>query len=246
MQDDGLSEAEASARFFAVDRHGLLVEGGPDIQPGQRSFVRTKAEIADWHLGGAQELGLLEVVRNAKATVLIGVSSQPGAFSEKVVRTMAQNAERPVIFPLSNPTSLSEAKPQDILDWSEGRALIGTGSPFTPVKVHGREVRINQTNNSYVFPGLALGIIASRAREVSNGMIKAAALTLAALSPTRTDKQATLLPPLPEIRSISLEIAKAVGKQAMEDDLAGVDLASFEKELAANMWTPAYEGCEPC
>jgi malate dehydrogenase (oxaloacetate-decarboxylating) len=244
MRDAGLSDQEAGGRFYAVDRYGLIVEGGQGIRAEQQLFARKRSEVAGWQVPHPQEIGLLDVVRHAKPTVLIGVSGQPDAFTEEVVRTMAKNTERPVIFPLSNPTSRSEAKPQDILDWTEGRALIGTGSPFGPAKVKDREVHIDQTNNSYIFPGLALGIISSHAKHVSDAMIKASALALAALSPTRKDKRANLLPPLSNIRSVSLEVAKAVGSQAIQDGLAAVDAAGFEKELAANIWDPAYKTYE--
>jgi malate dehydrogenase (oxaloacetate-decarboxylating) len=175
---------------------------------------------------------------------LIGVSGQPGAFTEEAIRTMSKHTERPVIFPLSNPTSRSEATPQQILDWTDGRVLIGTGSPFGPSKFAGREIRVDQTNNSYIFPGLALGIISSKARHVSDAMIKAAAIALAELAPTRQNKNASLLPPLASIRSVSLAIAKAVGKQAIMEGHAFVDEAQFEQELAANVWEPVYERYE--
>ena len=188
-----------------------------------------------------REIGLLDVVRHAKPTVLIGVSTQPDTFTQEIVQAMGQNTKRPIIFPLSNPTSRSEAKPQDLLDWTEGRALVGTGSPFAPVKVNGTEVHIDQTNNSYIFPGLALGIISSRAKNVSDAMIKASALALADLSPTSRDKKGSLLPPLSAIRAVSLEVARAVGKQALKEGLAGVDEAGFDKELSANVWDPTYK-----
>ena len=240
MQDEGLSEKEAYERFYAVDRHGLLAEGVPDITPGQQPFVRTRAEIGKWQLSNPDEVTLLDVVRNAKATVLIGVSGQGGAFTEDVVRQMGKNAERPIIFPLSNPTSRSEATPQQLLDWTDGRALVGTGSPFEPVKVNGKLVEIDQTNNSYIFPGLALGIISSRATYVSDAMMKAAATALAELSPVRKDKNAKLLPPMESIRSVSLAIARAVGKQALTDGVAKVDANEFETLLHANVWEPVY------
>src|SRR5580704_2892737 len=209
--------------------------GGKDIRPDQKPFARQQSEVAGWQVSNPQEIGLLDVARHAKPTVLIGVSGQPGAFTEEAIRAMAKNTERPVIFPLSNPTSRSEATPQQILDWTDGRALIGTGSPFGPSKFDGREIRVDQTNNSYVFPGLALGIISSKARYVSDAMIKAAAIALAELAPTRQNKNASLLPPLASIRSVSLAIAKAVGKQAIQQGHAFVDEAQFEQELAANV-----------
>jgi malate dehydrogenase (oxaloacetate-decarboxylating) len=245
MQDEGLrGEEEALGRFYALDLPGLLVEGVQGIRPEQESFARKRSEVEGWQLSGQTKIGLLEVVRNAKPTVLIGVSGQAGAFTEDAVREMAKNAERPIIFPLSNPTSRSEATPQQLLEWTQGRALIGTGSPFEPVNVNGKLVRIDQTNNSYIFPGLALGIISSRARHVSDAMIKAAAKALAELSPTRQDKEASLLPPLDSIRSVSKAVAQAVGAQAMKDQLADVDETRFESELAKNIWEPVYKPYE--
>lgn len=241
MRDAGLTDQEAGERIYAVDRYGLLVEGGKGLSVDQESFARTRSEVAKWQVANSEDISLLDVVRNVQPTVLIGVSAQQGAFTEEVVRTMAKNTARPVIFPLSNPTSHSEATPQDIIDWTDGRALIGTGSPFAPVKINGKEVHIDQTNNSYIFPGLALGIIASHAKRVSDAMIKAAALALAARSPAREDKEANLLPPLSSLRIISLDVAKAVGKQAIAEGLAGVDEAGFVKELAANIWEPVYK-----
>jgi len=244
MEDEGLSGQEAHERFYAVDRYGLLVEGGKGLRREQEPYARKRSEVAGWKVSNPVEISLLEVVREAKPTVLIGVSGQPGAFTEEVVRAMAENTARPIIFPLSNPTSRAEATPQDILDWSEGRALIGTGSPFGPAKVNGKEVHIDQTNNSYIFPGLALGIISSRARHVSDAMIKASARALAELCPTRQDKRASLLPALSSIRAVSLAVARAVGKQALKEGLAGVDEAGFEAELAANVWEPVYQDYE--
>jgi malate dehydrogenase (oxaloacetate-decarboxylating) len=244
MRDAGLSDQEAGQRFYALGRYGLIVEGGKGIRPDRALFARKQSEVAGWQVSNPQEIGLLDVVRQAKPTLLIGVSGQPGAFTEEVTRAMAKNTQRPIIFPLSNPTSRCEAKPQDILDWTEGRALIGTGSPSGPARVNGREVQIAQTNNSYIFPGLALGIISSHAKHVSDAMIKASALALAALCPTQQDKHANLLPPLSSIRSVSLEVAKAVGKQAIRDGLATVDEAGFEQELANNVWEPVYKTYE--
>ncbi|MCE0721652.1 MULTISPECIES: NAD-dependent malic enzyme [Legionella] len=241
LRDAGLSDQEAGDRIYAVDRYGLLVEGGKGLTAAQAAFARKRSEVAGWQVTNSEEIGLLDVVRNVKPTALIGVSTQQGAFTEEVVRTMAKYTDRPVIFPLSNPTSHSEAIPKDLLNWTEGRALIGTGSPFDPVKFNGKEYYIDQTNNSYIFPGLALGIISSKAKRVSDGMIKAAALALAACSPARENKSANLLPPLAHLRSISFAVAKAVGKQAISEGLAGVNESGFEEELANNVWEPIYK-----
>ncbi|HWF47250.1 MAG TPA: NAD-dependent malic enzyme, partial [Bryobacteraceae bacterium] len=236
IQDQGLSEREARQRFFAIDISGLLVEGAKGLRPEQAAFARKRADVADWQVADQSNIQLVDVIRNAKPTVLIGVSGQHGVFTEEAIREMAKNVKRPVIFPLSNPTSRSEATPQQLLDWTQGRALVGTGSPFEPVKVNGKQVSIDQTNNSYIFPGLALGIISSRAKHVSDEMIKAAAKALAELSPTQKDKDASLLPPLEMVRSVSKHVAEAVGAQAIREGLAQVNEAEFAKEVVANIW----------
>jgi len=169
------------------------------------------------------------------------VSGQPGAFTEPAVREMAKYSDRPIIFPLSNPTSRSEATAQDLMDWTEGRALIGTGSPFEPVNVGGKMVHVTQTNNSYIFPGLALGILASKAQRVTDSMIKAAAEELIRHLPTQKDKQASLLPALSEARELGRLIGQAVGRQALRDGQAQVsDEDSLNRKLLANIWEPVY------
>jgi malate dehydrogenase (oxaloacetate-decarboxylating) len=192
MIADGLSEREARSRFYLVDRDGLLVEGMPGMLDFQRPFAQSRAALADWRLEQPDQIGLLDVARNARPTVLIGVSGQPGAFPERVVRAVAEFTPQPIIFPLSNPTSRCEATPSDLLAWTEGRAIIGTGSPSPPVVKNGAPVRIDQTNNSYVFPGIGLGAISVRARRISDGMLLAAARALAAASPSKRDSTARM------------------------------------------------------
>ena len=240
LVEGGLTPQEAYAHFYALDRDGLLVEGDAAIRPGQAPFARKRDDLAGWTLGAPGRIELLDVVRNAQPTVLIGVSGQLGGFAEAAIREMARTVSRPVIFPLSNPTSCCEATPQQIADWTEGRALIGVGSPFAPVTFNGSLVNVTQTNNSYIFPGLALGIISARARRVSDAMIMASALALAELAPTRRDKTAALLPPLAGLRDISRYVARAVGMQAMREGLSALSEAEFESELAANVWQPEY------
>ena len=169
MVEAGLSLDQARGRVYAVDKDGLLVEGYPDLHPTQQPFVKKSETVAGWKLAQPGRIGLLDVIQNARPTVVIGVSGQPGVFTEEMVRAMTSYCERPVIFPLSNPTSRSEATPQDLLKWSNGAAVVGTGSPFPPVSLNGRSIPIDQTNNSYVFPGVALGIVASQARRVTEG-----------------------------------------------------------------------------
>jgi len=241
MKNAGLSEAEALRRFYAIDKDGLLVEGLAGIRPAQEPFVQPHSAIANWELERKDHVSLLDVARNAKPTTLIGVSGQAGAFSEEVVRAMAAAVERPVIFPLSNPTSRAEATPADLLKWTDGRALIGTGSPFAAVKWNGREVPIDQTNNSYIFPGLGLGILSVNARRVTDTMFMAAAECLAELSPARLNKSGRLLPPVSELRSVSFAVARAVARQAINDGVAGqLDEHTVESLIRANVWDPVY------
>jgi malate dehydrogenase (oxaloacetate-decarboxylating) len=240
MQGTGLTEQEARNRFFAIDRYGLVTENGKGVRPEQLPYARKEQEVQGWQQPNG-EVTLLDVVRNVKPTVLIGVSGQPGAFNEEVVREMAKHSDRPVIFPLSNPTSRSEATAQDLMDWTEGRALIGMGSPFEPVNVSGKKVPVTQTNNSYIFPGLALGIVASKARRVTDTMVKAAAEELVRQLPTQKDKQASLLPPLSEARQLGRLIGLAVGRQAIREGQAlVVNEDALNRELQANIWEPVY------
>ena len=240
MLDKGISEEAARSCFYAVDRCGLIAQNGKDVRPEQLPFARAEEEVRTWKTSG-EEISLLEVVRYAKPTVLIGVSGQCGAFTKEVVSEMARYTSRPILFPLSNPTSCCEATPHDLVNWTQGRALIGTGSPFEPVAFNGQKVPIAQPNNSYTFPGLALGIVASKARHVTDTMIMAAAKELARLVPTHKDKNADLLPPLSDSRHLSRLIARAVGKRAIEDGEAQIaDADMLERELDSNIWTPAY------
>jgi malate dehydrogenase (oxaloacetate-decarboxylating) len=241
MQEEGLTEEQARKRIYAFNRYGLLVEGCQGIRPGQEPLVRKREDVTGWKLEGGDSISLLDVVRNAKITVLAGVSAQAGAFTEEIVREMAQHIERPVIFPLSNPTSQSEAAPADLLKWTDGRALVGTGSPFAPVEVNGKMIRIAQVNNSYIFPGLALGILVSRARRVTDSMFMAAAKTLASLSPARGDKTAALLPPMADSRKIGLVVGEAVARQAIADGVAeGGGEDTLKDRLLAYVWEPVY------
>jgi malate dehydrogenase (oxaloacetate-decarboxylating) len=244
VQDKGLSPEEARSRFYAIDRYGLITESTRDVHPEQRPYARKDQEVQGWSSQNG-EITLLDVVRNAKPSVLIGVSGQTGAFTEQAVREMAKHTARPVIFPLSNPTSRSEATPQDLMDWTEGRALIGTGSPYEPVNVNGKKIHVAQTNNSYIFPGLALGIIASKSRHVTDTMVKAAATELIRHLPTQTNKEGSLLPPISEARNLGRLIAQAVGRQAIQDGEAQVpDENALNRELDANIWEPLYEPYE--
>ncbi len=240
LMEEGLSEAEAKARIYALGRPGLLVEGAEGIHPEQTDFVHAREDVAGWQVADGKKIGLEEVVRNGKITVLIGVAGKAGMFTEDAVRAMAKNAERPIIFPLSNPTSKSEATPADLLRWTDGKALIGTGSPFEPVKVGDREICIDQTNNSYIFPGLALGIVAAKARRVTDAMFMTAARVLARLSPVETNRNASLLPPVADSRKLGRVIAVAVAREAIAEGLSDLRESDVEAAVDANVWEPVY------
>ena len=241
MIDAGLPEAEARRRFYAVDRDGLLVEGTPGVLDFQKPFAQPVAAVAAWSREHSDKIGLLDVVVNARPTVLVGVSGQAGIFSEKVIRTMAAAVARPIVFPLSNPTSRAEATPQDLVAWTEGRAIIGAGSPFPPMERDGRLFAVDQTNNAYVFPGVGLGILAVKARRVTDGMFRAAAQSLADISPAVKDAKASLLPPVHDLRAVAVTIAKTVARQARaEGQCDSFDDAALDDLIARKMWHPVY------
>jgi malate dehydrogenase (oxaloacetate-decarboxylating) len=241
MIDAGLDAKTAARRFYLVDRDGLLIEGMDGIAPFQERFVQPRDAVAPWAVGRKDRISLLDVVFNAKPTALIGVSGQARAFNESVVRAMARHNHRPIIFPLSNPVSCAEAAPADIDRWSEGRVIIGAGSPFPPLKRHGRLTSVDQTNNSYIFPGVGLGTIATQARRITDTMFMAAAKALAGLSPAITDATANLLPPVTALQETAIAVAIAVGQQAVSEGLtSGVTAADVEDAVRAKMWTPRY------
>jgi malate dehydrogenase (oxaloacetate-decarboxylating) len=241
MVEDGLSEDEARKRFYLVDRDGLLIEGMTGLLPFQQLFIQSKDRVRDWLLEQPGRISLVDVVNNVRPTVLIGVSGQSGAFSESMVRSMATSVPRPVIFPLSNPTSRAEATPADLMAWTDGRAVIGTGSPFPPVFKNGSFGRVDQTNNSYVFPGIGLAATAVRARRISDAMLMAAARALADISPARLDPEANLLPPVTEARDISVRVAVAVAMQAYKDGLTEpMNPDEISQRIQDKIWTPVY------
>jgi malate dehydrogenase (oxaloacetate-decarboxylating) len=243
MVREGLSREEATQRFWALGSRGLLTEErAPELRDFQVPYARPAGETAGWAAADGS-IGLAEVVARAQPTILIGTSTQPGAFSEPIVRTMAASAERPVILPLSNPTSLCEALPEDLVAWTDGRALVATGSPFPPVHHDGREHVIAQANNALVFPGLGLGVSVVRARRVSTGMLTAAAAAVAELSDAGTTGSA-LLPPVDDLRSVSAAVGIAVAQAAAEEGLAQVELHDPVQQVHAAMWRPEYPRIE--
>ena len=245
MVDAGMTETEAHSRFYAVDKPGLLVDDMPQIKAFQRPFTQRRVAVAGWKLEAPGRISLLDVMNNANPTTLIGVSGQPGAFSEPVVRAMARGALRPVIFPLSNPTARSEATPHDLLAWTDGRAIVGTGSPFPVVSRDGQTWKVDQTNNSYVFPGVGLGVLATRARRVTDRMFEVAARTLAEVSPAKKagafGPGSPLLPPVTELRAVAVLVARAVARMARNEGLCEpITDAQIDARIEAKMWQPRY------
>jgi malate dehydrogenase (oxaloacetate-decarboxylating) len=246
MSGDGLSGEEAAARFWAIDRAGLLTTATPGIAAAQRRYARPEAEVAGWRrddsVGG---IGLAEVVSRIHPTILIGTSTRPGAFTEAVVREMAAHCARPVILPMSNPTTLSEALPADLIRWTEGRALIATGSPFPPVDYRGVRYVIGQANNALVFPGIGLGVIASGATHVTDNMLAAAAHAVSGLVDTATPG-APLLPQVEELRETSVAVATAVALAADDDGVATAGLGrDVRSRIRGLMWEPVYRPVRP-
>lgn len=241
MKEEGLSEQEARSCFWLLNSKGLLHSGRKDLSPEQSVYAQPESRVPGWPRTSNGHLGLTDVIGKIDATILIGLSTVGGAFSETIVREMARKIERPVIFPLSNPTANSEATAQDLIRWTDGRAVVATGSPFAPVNYGGRKIPIAQCNNVYIFPAMGLGIVASGARRVTDSMMLAAARALAANSPALKDSSASLLPPLTDLRRVAAEIALAVGTQAQKDGVAaklGED--ELSQRVAAAQWTPTY------
>jgi len=239
MQREGLTETQARQRVFMVDRYGLLTDNMPDLQSFQTPLAQKLSDIESWE--NNQSLGLEQVVKQAKITVLFGVSGQPGLFTQSVIETLCDNTESPIVLPLSNPTSRVEATPQDITNWSQGKAIIATGSPFANTLYDGDSFEVSQCNNSYIFPGIGLGVLASRATGISDNMLMAASQALADASIEFEKAAGALLPPLKFIQQISEKIATAVAKQAIEDELAlPVTDENMQRRLQANFWLPRY------
>jgi malate dehydrogenase (oxaloacetate-decarboxylating) len=218
LRQDGLSLEEASARVFVLDSKGLLTTDRP-MEDYKKSFAQPPEAIADWKFVGAVP-SLIETIENAKATVLLGLSGQPGAFSEPIVKAMLPNAARPVIFPLSNPTSSCEALPEDIITWTEGAAIVATGSPFAPVEYDEKSFVIGQGNNAFIFPGLGFGAILADAREITDSMVLVAANALAAYTAEKHLAHGLVYPPVDELQEVSIRVAAAVLKAAIAEGVA--------------------------
>jgi malate dehydrogenase (oxaloacetate-decarboxylating) len=245
MRGAGLSDEDARRRFWIVDKDGLLDSARTDLAPEQRVYAQPRERVAAW-TSTKHSIGLADVIGKIDATVLIGLSTARGAFGEAIVREMARKVRRPIIFPLSNPTSKSEATADDLIRWTDGRALVASGSPFAPVAYGGRDIPIAQSNNVYIFPAMGLAIVAAGARRVTDAMILAAGQALGEKSPALADPSAPLLPRVRDLRDVAAYIAIAIGRQAQRDGVAPqTSDAELRERVRATQWTPAYPSFAP-
>jgi malate dehydrogenase (oxaloacetate-decarboxylating) len=241
MQQEGVSEQEARNRLWLLNSKGVLHSGRKDLTMEQAIYAQPENRVAAWPRTSKGNVGLADVIGQIDATILIGLSTVGGAFSETIVREMGRKVERPIIFPLSNPTIKSEATAEDLIGWTNGTALVATGSPFAPVIHREGKIPIAQCNNVYIFPAIGLGVVASRARRVTDSMLLAAARALAAHSPALKDPCGCLLPPLTDLRRVAAEIAVAVGIAAQKDGVAAQgDEDELRRQVVATQWTPEY------
>lgn len=237
---EGMGQAEARRTIFMVDRDGLVMTSNNALADFQQPLAQSPEEISDWQYEGLAP-SLLEVIRNAKPAVMLGVSGQAGLFSQEVIRTMYQYCDRPVVMPLSNPTSKMEARPEDILHWTEGQAIIATGSPCEPVEIYGRVIPVSQCNNVYVFPAIGLGAIASGATRITEAMLMAASRALAEASPLVRDGEGALLPEIGTICDVTRNIAFEVGKAAQQSGVAEkMSDDALLRSIKDNFWLPHY------
>jgi malate dehydrogenase (oxaloacetate-decarboxylating) len=240
MEVEGATESEARAQLWLVDSQGLVHTGRTKVDAFKQKYAQPIERALHWKLADPLHQAFEDVITNVRPSVLIGTSAQPGAFTEETIREMAKHAERSVIFPLSNPTSKSEATPIDLFKWTNGKAIIATGSPFSPIVTDRGLIRIGQCNNSFIFPGLGLGVIASGARRVTDAMFAAAARVLSEFAPVLYDPAAPLYPPLEQVREISIKVALAVAREAQRAGLAEADHDKLDETVSARMWKPQY------
>jgi malate dehydrogenase (oxaloacetate-decarboxylating) len=239
MQLEGLSEKDAYRRFWCVDIQGLLTDDMKDLRDFQKPYARPADEVKGWKRGEENGIDLLETVRRVKPTIMIGTSTAYGAFTKEIVKEMAKHVERPIIFPLSNPTERTEAFPADLIEWTDGKALVATGLPYEPVEHEGTRYDIGQANNALLYPGLGLGVIVSRAKLVTDRMITTAAEAVAGLVDT-TQSGAALLPDVRNLRVSSAAIAVAVAEAAVEEGVTQTEITDAVQQVQDAMWQPVY------
>ncbi|MEH7452827.1 NAD-dependent malic enzyme [Gottfriedia acidiceleris] len=237
---EGSTREEAFDRFWAVDYRGLLTDETPDILHFQKPYARNVDEVKDWDKNEEGIISLMEVVQRVKPTILIGTSGQAGAFTEEIIKEMAKHVERPIILPMSNPTALTEAVPENLIKWTDGKALIATGSPFANVEYKGISYEIGQSNNAFVFPGLGLGAIVAKAEVISKGMFAAAAYAVASMSDT-SKPGASLLPSIEKLHEVSKYVAVEVAYAAINEGIARADIQDVETAIEEAMWKAEYK-----
>jgi malate dehydrogenase (oxaloacetate-decarboxylating) len=241
MIADGASPEQAAAQIWPIDKPGLLFDDMDELRDFQLPYAKNRSELG---VPAGQRVGLVEAIKMASPTMLLGCSTVYGAFSREVIEAMMASTERPLIFPISNPTSRMEAMPADVLAWSNGKALVATGSPVAPVQYDGTTYTIGQANNALVFPGLGLGTIVTRARTVSDGMLLAAADAVAGLVEA-SESGAAILPSIERVRDVSVCVAVAVAQVAVAEGLAVADLVDIAGEVRRAMWEPVYRDVRP-
>ena len=240
MVAEGISEAQARSQIYMIDRFGLLTDSTPGLRDFQQALVQSADAIAQWSYS-SEFPSLRDVMNCAKPGILIGVSGQPGLFTEAVVRAMKKGCDTPIIFPLSNPSRQVEATPEQVINWTDGDVIIATGSPFAAVEYQGKRYPVAQCNNSYIFPGIGLGVLACKARLISDEMLRAASKTLADASPLANSGSGGLLPAFTELAQLSKQIAFNVAKVAMQQGLAlELDDELLQLKIEENFWTPQY------
>lgn len=237
---EGLTKEEAYDRFWPIDYRGLLTDETQDVFEFQKPYVRNVEEVKDWDRNEDGIISLMEVVQRVKPTILIGTSGQTGTFTEEIIKEMAKHVERPIIMPMSNPTALAEAVPENLIQWTDGKALIATGSPFANVEYNGVSYEIGQSNNAFVFPGLGLGAIVAKAEIISKGMFAAAANAVTKMSDTSTPG-ASLLPSIEKLHEVSIYVAIEVANAAISEGIARADIQDVEKAITEAMWEPEYK-----
>ena len=240
LLEEGLTEEEANRRIYLIDVDGLIHFNTASIYEAQRPYVQPRSSLENWSIPNSSYISLLDVVINAQPTILIGVSAQGGAFTQEIIQEMHKYTSRPIVFPLSNPTSKAECTPQELIEWTQGQAIIATGSPFQPVVYKEKTYHIGQCNNVYIFPGVGLGALASEAHHLTDSIFLEAARTLAASSPALKNPTGALFPTIEEVRGVSRKVALAVAKKACEEKLSTLSMSQIEERIQTLVWEPHY------
>jgi malate dehydrogenase (oxaloacetate-decarboxylating) len=246
LREEGLSDEEARARIYGVDMAGLLMEDSPGLEEPQRPYAQRRSAVSGWTLADPGTISLMDVVRNAKPTVLVGVTAKRGLFSAEILDPVAKNTDRPVVLALSNPTAKTECTPEDVARATDGRGLMATGSPFAPLDWKGQVITTSQCNNLYIFPGMGLGALVAKAPKVTDRMFLAASKALSAMVTPEQEAQGLLLPPMKDIREVSARVAKAVAVEARDSGLGRLlEDSELERQIRKSQWEPHFSPYRP-